>query len=100
MKGIIFSLGFGKHFYIAIILGIGLLLTAWFSYNQLPIGLQGYSFLAAILGIFFPFTILRRIKCPQCKFKLFWEYFNNSKKLPKDYSPFSSEKCPTCGYNP
>ena len=60
---------------------------------------DGIAFLVNLfIGIAVPISIVVSIRCPKCRFKLFWSYFNNPKSLPPEYNPFSSISCPKCNY--
>lgn len=77
------------------------LLPCWFFYNifsnsALFIYLLSFCFILTPLNI----ILLRNIKCPRCNHRLVWDYFNDSKKFPKEYSPFKSGNCPNCGFDP
>jgi len=46
--------------------------------------------------IVIPITLLLNVKCPRCKYKFLWHWFNDD-VFKKYKSPFAIKKCPKCG---
>lgn len=99
-ENIISKLGLLSRFYIAGALAIANMTLVLVDYSFSKFNFEGYILIGTILNIIVIFFILKSIKCPNCKFKLFWSYFNNSKDKPEGYNPFEAQECPVCGFDP
>lgn len=56
-------------------------------------------FIGLIAGAVTPFIIMRTIRCPKCKTRIFWKYFNRIGKNPYP-NRLECNACPECGYDP
>jgi hypothetical protein len=103
MNGIIFKLGYGLRFFISVSVAIVSFLVAWMAIENVilieGINHKGIVIICVLVGIFVPIIIERGIKCPECGYRLLWEYINNPKNTPKGYNPFTSGECPKCNFS-
>ncbi len=53
-----------------------------------------------IIGVLLPIIALSKIKCPQCKTKIVWHNLNHSKEHKEMGDPYTSARCPKCGFDP
>lgn len=98
---IVFKLGYKVQLLMGFALLISVCGAALLSVNleSIDMAYAGYIWLFAfIFGVLLPFMIFRSIKCPKCKHRIFWEYFNGGKG-PK-VNPLTVDKCPFCDFDP
>jgi len=100
---IIFLLGFKKHFYIGSLLLIltGLIIFYLLEYTSIYYEHTGIIFLIGITNMFvIPLYLFNKIKCPDCQYKIFWHYLNESKINKGKKNPFLISVCPNCAFDP
>ena len=100
---IIFLLGFRKNFYIGSTFAIvtGLIIFYLFEYTSIYYEHTGLIFLIGIINIFvIPLYLFGKIQCPNCHYKIFWNFFNQSRKNKGKNNPFLISICPNCGFDP
>lgn len=83
---------------VMILVGIGgIALVGYTEYDHV-FGIPTF-FISLVVGFIFPFLVLRSIKCPRCKSRFFWDYFNQVGKNSYP-NPLDCNSCPVCGYDP
>ncbi len=70
-------------------------------FNAIPFfdfRLSLYIFAFIIIAIVF--SIFFSIKCPECGYRIFWNWFNNSRGHKNKANPLTISVCPNCNYDP
>ena len=115
---IINKLGFRKYFigsYLLSFIAIGFYLSLYFSeklyghlesktnyiFDKIPfLDLRLSLYILAFIIIAVVFLIFSSIKCPKCGYKIFWNWFNDSKSHKGKGNPLIISVCPNCNYDP
>lgn len=115
---IIQKLGYQKHYlgsYLVSLMAIVFYLSLYFSedlyafielktkhfFNSMPfLNLHLSLYLLAIsIGIVVFFTF-NQIKCPKCKYNLYWNWFIGGRLRDYKRNPLMISACPNCNYDP
>ena len=70
-------------------------------FSQIPlIDLRLSLYLFAFLIIAIVFLMFSSIKCPECGYKIFWNWFNSSRSHKGKGNPLTIGVCSNCDYDP
>ena len=115
---IIYKLGYKKHYigsYLLSFVAIGFYLSLYLSenlygfleiktvniFNKIPFfDFRLFLFVLAVSIIAVVFFIFSSIKCPKCGYKIFWNWFNDSRTYRDKGNPLTISVCPNCNYDP
>lgn len=112
MMNIIYKLGYKKYYigsYLLSFIAIVFYLTLYFSeslygflelktnyiFNKIPfLDLRLSLYILAFMIIAVVFLIFSLIKCPKCGYKIFWNWFNDSRSHKGKGNPLQISVCP------
>lgn len=70
-------------------------------FNAIPfLDLRLLLFILAFIVTAVVFLIFSLIKCPNCNYKFFWNWFINSREHKTKGNPLTISVCPNCSYDP
>ena len=97
---ILSKLGYQKKLYIFLSVSVIPLFFLFFMYDVIPEWLLFFVMLSLFVLLPVFFIIVMKASCPKCKQRILWDFLNGKKEHRHKVSPFISDVCPNCGFDP